>query len=73
MGNLKEIKTTAIGLVLFLLPVLYLGANFDRWHEYGVADASLPLILILLGIGFMLAPDRILNSILNRFKNGSND
>jgi hypothetical protein len=50
-NNLKEIKTTIIGSILFLI---------------GAGMATVPAAVMVAGIGFLLAPDKVLNLILRK-------
>lgn len=65
-NNLKEIKTTIIGSILFLIGIgvflyEYFSLNILEWNHYAV-----PAAFIVGGIGFLLAPDKILNLMLRK-------
>ena len=60
-SNLKEIKTTIIGFVLFLIGVgitvyEYFQVEVIEWQHY-----FMPLGFTVAGIGFLAAPDRLLD------------
>ena len=60
-NNLKEIKTTIIGSILFIIGIAiftyeYITVGTLEWNHY-----LTPAIVGGLGIGFLLAPDKILN------------
>lgn len=66
MNNLKEIKTTIIGSILFLIGVgmavkVYFFDNLIEWTDYTVSG-----VFAALGIMFLLAPDRALNFLFKK-------
>lgn len=68
MENLKEIKTTIIGSILFLLGIgvfvyEYITMGTLEWGHYAV-----PAAITGLGIAFLLAPDKILNLAFRKVK-----
>ncbi len=61
MKNLKEIKTTILGLILLI------AAGIDLWYFEKLSEISVG-ILALVGIGLLFAPDKILKILLEKFK-----
>ena len=60
-NNLKEIKTTILGSILFLIGVVitlieYFTVDTVEWQHY-----LFPSAFTVLGIGFLLAPDKLLD------------
>lgn len=61
MNNLKELKSTVVGIMLFLIGVVitlieYFTVDTIEWTHY-----ILPIAFTAIGIGFMLSPDRLLD------------
>jgi hypothetical protein len=69
MNRLKQIKSTIIGILLFLSG---LGIQL---YEYIVTQEIInsiyPFVMMLLGIGFLFATDKIINIIFGWLKNNS--
>jgi membrane-bound ClpP family serine protease len=69
MNRLKQIKSTIIGILLFLSG---LGIQL---YEYMVTQEIIngiyPFVMMLLGIGFLFATDKIINIIFGWLKNNS--
>ena len=66
--KLKDIKTTIIGGIFFLMGVTismveYFSIGLRDWQDY-----LFPIGLMVCGIGFLLAPDRILDVIFGWIK-----
>ena len=61
MSNIKEIKTTVIGTILFILGIViftyeYFTLGTLEWNHYVI-----PAAIASVGIGFLLDPDKLLN------------
>ena len=69
MNRLKQIKSTIIGILLFLSG---LGIQL---YEYMVTQEIIngiyPFVMMLLGIGFLFATDKIINIIFGWLKNNN--
>jgi len=77
MKNLREIKTTIIGLIFFILGIAWFVLNYKTWSSFEFSDLLIPNAFLLLGIWFLLSPDALLKalsprSIINFFKNRIN-
>lgn len=59
MKNIKEIKTSILGLVLFSV------AAADLWH-FEKMDTISHAVLGVVGILFLFAPDKILNILIKK-------
>lgn len=60
MSNLKEVKTTIIGSILFIIGIGILLYEYFTVKEMDWTYYVLPISLGCAGIGFLLAPDKIL-------------
>ena len=60
MKNLREIKTTIIGAVLFLVGIAWFVVNFKTLNTFDYSQLYVPGGFLGLGISFLLAPDSIL-------------
>lgn len=65
MKNLKEIKTTIIGSILFIIGLAILVYQFFWIGLIFWKDYLLSIGLMSAGIGFLLVPDRLINFIFN--------
>ena len=77
MKNLKEIKTTIIGSVLFLIGIAWFVMNFKTLAEFKYSQLYIPGGFLGTGIALLLAPDKILDFALGWFSkfipNGRNN
>jgi|DEB0MinimDraft_12_1074336.scaffolds.fasta_scaffold14802_3 hypothetical protein len=65
-NNLKEIKTTIIGSILFLIGAGMATKGYFLDQVYAWGDYAVPAAVMVAGIGFLLAPDKVLNLILRK-------
>jgi hypothetical protein len=64
-NNLKEIKTTLVGALLFVIGVSitlfeYFTVQVVEWMHY-----ALPIGFLTGGIGFLFAPDRLIDFLFS--------
>lgn len=64
-NNLTQWKSTAIGAILFLLGIIftvveYFTVEVIEWQHY-----IFPAVLTAMGIGFLLAPDRLVDFLFS--------
>lgn len=67
-NNLKEIKTTGIGASLFLLAFAWFAVNFKTLNAFAYEDLYVPGGIGVVGIAFLVAPDKILNWAFRKAK-----
>lgn len=65
MKNLKEIKTTVIGAILFAVGIAFFAVNFKTLDAVKVSDIYIPGGLAVAGILFLLAPDKVVENLFN--------
>lgn len=63
MNNLKEIKSTVVGIILFIVGLVlaskaYLADTTAVWNDY-----IMPSVLMAFGVGMLFAPDKVLTSM----------
>lgn len=68
-SNTKEVKTTIIGGVFFLIGIAWFVANFEGMARIEFRDAIAPSVFVLGGVLFLLAPDKILSILVKGVKN----
>lgn len=68
MGNFKEIKTTIIGFLLWVISGLYLGLPYFSEKELWEIDSVYVISLFVGGLALMLAPDRFLDILFGWMK-----
>ena len=61
MKNLKEIKTTIMGSILFLLGIVIFTVEYFTLGEMAWNHYVVPAVLLSIGIGLSLAPDKLLD------------
>lgn len=66
MNNLKEIKSTVVGIILFIVGLVlaskaYLSDTTAVWNDY-----IMPSVLMVFGIGMLFAPDKTINWIFKK-------
>lgn len=64
MSNVKEWKTTLIGLLLIVVAIV------DMWHFHKLETAALGALGVS-GILFLFAPDKILNVLIRKARNSN--
>lgn len=65
-NNLKEIKTTIIGSVLFVVGLIVFLVEYFTVGDLDWTHYVVPAAFLTAGVGFLLAPDKILNLILRK-------
>lgn len=71
MSNLRQIKTTIIGGILFLIGVVIFLIEYFTLKEMAVSHYYVPIGFALSGILFLLAPDRLLDFLFGFLKKKS--
>ena len=67
MRNLRDIKTTILGIVINGFVCAWLFTNFRILHEIPFEGYVFPVILLAIGVGFLFAPDRIIDALISFF------
>lgn len=71
MNNLRQIKTTIIGGVLFLIGLTIFLVEYFTLKEMAINHYYIPIGFTLGGILFLLAPDRLLDFLFGWLKSKS--
>lgn len=61
MNNIKEIKTTVLGLIFIVSGLIYFFKGDYNQITFAALEAA--------GVMLMLAPDKIINIVLDKYKN----
>jgi len=70
--NLKEIKTTIIGSILFLVGIVITLIEYFTIETVELKHYLFPSLFTIIGLGFVLAPDRLLDFLFSWAKNKTN-
>lgn len=72
-NNLKEIKTTILGTIIFIIGVLYFALPYFHVHELWEPNATYAAIISFVGVGLLLAPDSILDFAKKKLDKKANE
>lgn len=61
LSNLNEIKSTIIGLVLFIISAAFFAVNFKSLNTFQISDLYVPGTIGLVGMLLVLAPERLID------------
>lgn len=67
-NNLKEIKTTIMGILMFVLGLAYFGMPYFSEKELWEVNTMYLAFLIVGGILLLLAPDDIISIVLGKLR-----
>ena len=67
-SNLKELKTSLIGAILFGVGLYWFMQNIHGWQDLTLSNLYVPTSFTVGGIFFLLAPDKILNILFSKLK-----
>jgi len=68
MNNLKELKTTITGSILIVLDLLYFALPYFSEKELWEINNMYVVVGLGVGLGLLLAPDRLINFIFGWLK-----
>jgi hypothetical protein len=71
INNIKEKKTTGIGIMLWVMALLYWVLPYFIERELWEVNQIYTATMIGLGIGFLVAPDRLLDFLFGWLKKKS--
>jgi hypothetical protein len=72
-NNLKEIKTTILGTIIFLIGVLYFALPYFHVHELWEPSALHAGMIAGAGVLLLLAPDSILDFAKKKLDKKANE
>ncbi len=73
MKNIKEIKTTILGSIIFVIGVLYFALPYFHVHELWEPNAIWAGIIAGSGVMLLLAPDSILDFAKKKLDKKANE